>query len=68
MVWSPPIKTKPAELDPTDFDLPFIQEPDRKLSLTDVEAVLSSHYQNTPYDPLGHGSDADKHRFSDRFH
>lgn len=55
---------KPSlELEPTDFDLPFIQEPDRKLSLTDVEAVLSSHYQNTPYDPLGHGSDADKHLF-----
>ena len=55
---------KPSlELEPTDFDLPFIQEPDRKLSLTDVEAVLSSHYQNTPYDPLGHGSDADKQRF-----
>ena len=55
---------KPSlELEPTDFNLPFIQTADRKLALTDVEAVLSSHYQNTPYDPLGHGSDADKHRF-----
>lgn len=55
---------KPSlELEPTNFNLPFIQTADRKLALTDVEAVLSSHYQNNPYDPLGHGSDADKHRF-----
>lgn len=52
-----------VEMDPLDFDLPFIMRSDRKLTLEDVEQVLSSHYQGTPYDPLGKGTDEEKHLF-----
>ena len=52
-----------VEMDPLDFDLPFVMKADHKITLEDVEEVLSSHYQNTPYDPLGHGTDEEKHMF-----
>lgn len=52
-----------VEMDPLDFDLPFIMRSDRKLTLEDVEQVLSSHYQGTPYDPLGKGTEEEKHLF-----
>lgn len=52
------------EMDPLDFDLPFIMRTNKKITLVDVQTVLSSHYQGTPYDPLGHeGTDAQKHLF-----
>lgn len=51
-------------MDPLDFDLPFIMRTNHKISLEDVEAVLSSHYQGTPYDPLGHeGTERQKNLF-----
>lgn len=49
--------------DPEDFDLPFIVIPDHKITLEAVEQVLGSHYNQTDFDPLGHGSEADKHRY-----
>ena len=52
-----------VDQDPLDFDLPFIMRTDHKIALEDVEKVLSSHYQGTPYDPLGHGTDEEKHLF-----
>lgn len=48
---------------PQSFDLPFIQYADRKLGVDDAQDYLSSHYQGTPYDPVGDGSTADKTRF-----
>ncbi|CUS25590.1 dipeptidase [Paucilactobacillus oligofermentans DSM 15707 = LMG 22743] len=51
------------EFEPEDLDLPFILPVEKKLTLEDVEQVLSSHYNGTDFDPLGHGSDADKHRY-----
>lgn len=48
---------------PQSFDLPFIQYADRKLAVDDAQDYLSSHFQGTPYDPVGDGSDADKTRF-----
>lgn len=48
---------------PEDFDLPFIRQTTHKISLEDVEAILSSHYNGTQFDPLGHGSNEDKHRY-----
>ncbi|WP_125702525.1 C69 family dipeptidase [Lacticaseibacillus daqingensis] len=38
---------------PIDQDLPFICRTDHKISIEDVKLVLSSHYQNTPYDVYG---------------
>ena len=52
-----------VDMNPLDFDLPFIMRTDRKLSLEDVESVLSSHYQGTVYDPLGKGTEEEKHLF-----
>lgn len=51
------------EFEPTSQEMPFINRANRQLSLLDVQNFLSSHYQGTPYDPIGEGSEADKHRF-----
>ncbi|MDM7515864.1 C69 family dipeptidase [Lentilactobacillus sp. TOM.63] len=48
---------------PVDQDMPFLNQANRKLSVFDVQDFLASHYQGTPYDPIGEGSEADKHRF-----
>lgn len=48
---------------PQSFDLPFIQYADRQLDVNDAQDYLSSHYQGTPYDPVGDGPLADKKRF-----
>lgn len=52
------------EMDPLDFDLPFIMRTNKKITLVDVQKILSSHYQGTPYDPLGHdGDEQTRHLF-----
>lgn len=51
------------EQDPTDGDLPFIRRAAMKITREDIEFVLGSHYQNTPYDPFGKGTEEEKHRF-----
>lgn len=55
--------TKDAQGLPTDQDLPFICHADRKISVEDLKFLLSSHYQNTPYDPYGKGDEALKKVF-----
>lgn len=42
--------TPSVEQDPQSFDLPFIRKPDKPIAIQDAQAVLSNHYQNTPYD------------------
>ncbi|SEM49575.1 dipeptidase A. Cysteine peptidase. MEROPS family C69 [Ligilactobacillus sp. WC1T17] len=49
--------------EPMSEDLPFIQKADRLLYLDDLEYVLGSHFQNTPYDPLGNGPKELKNKF-----
>ncbi|GAA3626152.1 C69 family dipeptidase [Lactobacillus hamsteri] len=44
------ILTPSVKQEPQSFDLPFIQKPDKPISAQDAQAVLSNHYQNTPYD------------------
>ena len=51
------------EQDPTDGNLPFIRRAAKKITREDIEFVLGSHYQNTPYDPFGKGTEEEKHRF-----
>lgn len=51
------------EFDPTSQNMPFINQANRKLSLFDVQDFLGSHYQGTAYDPIGEGSEHDKHHF-----
>ncbi|EHI70609.1 C69 family dipeptidase [Streptococcus ictaluri] len=41
------------EQDPRSFEIPWCRKPYRKITIEDVKYVLSSHYQDTPYDPYG---------------
>lgn len=54
--------TPSVKQDPMSEDLPFIQKADRLLYLDDLKYVLGSHFQNTPYDPLGKGEHKNKFR------
>lgn len=49
--------------DPMSENLPFIRKASRLIHRDDVEAVLSSHFKETKYDPLGNGSEEDKKKF-----
>ena len=49
--------------DPQDQDLPFICHANRKISVEDVRYVLSSHFENTKYDPYGNGTEDEKKLF-----
>ncbi|MFC6261431.1 C69 family dipeptidase [Levilactobacillus fujinensis] len=57
------ILTPAVQQEPQSFTLPFIQYADHLLAVDDAQAFLSSHYEETPYDPIGAGSDEQKHRF-----
>lgn len=48
---------------PTDQELPFIRHAERKISVPDVAELLGSHYQETPYDPLGDGTETERHLY-----
>lgn len=52
--------TPEIEQDPMEQDLPFICHANRKISIEDVKFVLSSHFENTKFDPYGNGSEDDK--------
>lgn len=45
---------------PMSNNLPFICHADRKITIEDIKFVLSSHYQDTPYDPFAPGVDYEK--------
>lgn len=49
--------------DPACPDLPFLCYPKRKLSVEDIKWALSSHYEGTPYDAYGSGTEAEKKRY-----
>lgn len=51
------------EQEPTSSELPFICHASRKISVEDVEYILSSHYNETDYDPLGRGPEDLKTKF-----
>lgn len=38
-------------------------KPEKKISVFDAQAYLASHFQGTPYDPIGTGNDHDKHLY-----
>ncbi|ORN38591.1 Dipeptidase [Lentilactobacillus parabuchneri] len=42
---------------PMSNDLPFICHANRKITIEDIKFVLSSHYEDTPYDPFAPGAD-----------
>ena len=46
-----------VEQDPEDLDLPFICRATQLIGVDDVASVLSSHFNGTPFDPLGSDGD-----------
>ena len=42
-----------ADFTPESDDIPWSMVPEKKITVEDIKYVLSSHYQGTPYDPLG---------------
>lgn len=51
------------EQDPESGELPFICHTSHKISVEDVEFILGSHYNETPFDPLSPDETADKYRY-----
>ncbi|MDO4912344.1 MAG: C69 family dipeptidase [Lactobacillus sp.] len=51
------------EQDPEDGEVPFIRKANRLLTPDDLEYVLGSHYNETPFDPYGKGTEEEKHRY-----
>ncbi len=58
LMFNPEIKQ-----DPESHDLPFVRKPSRLISVQDAKDFLASHYQGTPFDPVGKGSREDKTRY-----
>ncbi len=50
-----------ATYTPTSDDLPWSMVPERKITVEDVKYILSSHFQDTPYDPYGKAGDPSMH-------
>lgn len=48
---------------PEEQELPFICHAKRRISIEDVKWLLSSHYQNTDFDPYGPGTESKKKRY-----
>ncbi|OUT03823.1 putative dipeptidase [Lactiplantibacillus plantarum] len=48
---------------PESFDLPFIQRADGLIHIDQVQGYLASHYQGTPFDPVGQGTATEKHQY-----
>ncbi|MDF7664456.1 C69 family dipeptidase [Bifidobacterium sp. ESL0763] len=53
-----------ARYTPISDDIPWCRRPESKVSVEDVDNVLSSHYEDTPYDPYGRlGTPETRHRY-----
>lgn len=55
--------TPSVKQDPMSSDLPFIAKADKLIAVEDIEYVLASHYNETPYDPLGKGPKEERLKF-----
>ena len=49
--------------DPESSELPFICRTSHKISPDDIQYILGSHYNETPYDPLSKGNEDTKYRY-----
>lgn len=62
-VWDGQRKLTPTrKSEPTDFDLPFVLQPDRPLYVDDAFTVLRGHFEGTHYDPVDANA-TEGHRF-----
>lgn len=55
--------TPNVQQEPESFDLPFIQRASGLIHIDQVQHYLASHYEGTPFDPVGSGTDAQKHTY-----
>ncbi|MBM6699180.1 C69 family dipeptidase [Bifidobacterium pullorum subsp. saeculare] len=46
-----------AAYHPESDDLPWCRRPERKVSIEDIDALMSSHFEGTSYDPYGRKGD-----------
>ncbi|BDR58233.1 C69 family dipeptidase [Xylocopilactobacillus apicola] len=51
------------EQDPKSDDLPFICRTNKKITPDDIQFILGSHYNETPFDPLSKGDDPRKYLY-----
>lgn len=49
--------------EPESFTLPFIQRASGLIHIDQVQHYLASHYEGTPFDPVGNGTEAEKHTY-----
>ena len=49
-----------ADFTPESDDIPWSMVPEKKITVEDIKYILSSHFQGTPYDPLGRIDDPRK--------
>lgn len=53
-----------ARYTPISDDIPWCRVPESEVSIEDMDNVLSSHYEDTPYDPYGRlGTPETRHRY-----
>lgn len=53
-----------ARYTPTSDDMPWCRRPERRISVEDIDVLMSSHFEGTPYDPYGTlGTDETRHRY-----
>lgn len=53
-----------ARYTPISDDIPWCRVPERKVSIEDVDFIMSSHFEGTPYDPYGTlGTAESRHRY-----
>ncbi|WP_055426815.1 C69 family dipeptidase [Bifidobacterium aesculapii] len=53
-----------ARYTPTSDDIPWCRVPESKVTIEDVDRILSSHFEGTPYDPYGTlGTPESRHRY-----
>lgn len=43
--------------------MPMCRKPSRKIKVSDVQYILRSHYNETPFDPYGSGDEKQKHMY-----
>ena len=48
---------KDADYGPESNDIPWSRVPEKKITVENVKAILSSHYQGTPFDPYAASAD-----------
>jgi dipeptidase len=53
-----------APLTPISEDIPWCRVPENKVTIEDIDFIMSSHYEDTPYDIYGtQGTEESRHRY-----